>query len=162
MFLVGSTLTVSTPGVYKYEYVWKTVEERAGFFTFRVRACSDAYVAFGRETALPSGYEVVFGARSNTKTCVKIWGRELTCSTQEGLLDCSKYRQLWVSWNGRVIAAGQGAMAGQRVLVTASMHELNDVGALSFTTAGQNAGEWLFEEDLGMWSTAEDLDRATG
>ncbi|KAI0229902.1 hypothetical protein LSAT2_019688, partial [Lamellibrachia satsuma] len=144
----GSTLTVSTPGIYKYEYVWKTVEQRDGSFAFRVRACSDAYVAFGRETALPGGYEVTFGASSNTKTCVRFWGEEMSCKVHEGLLDCSKYRQLWVSWSGLVITAGQGEMPGQQVLVEYAMHEMNDVGALSFTTARQKSGEWLFEEDL--------------
>ena len=92
---------------------------------------------------------MTFGANSNTKTCVRFWGEEMSCKVHEGLLDCSKYRQLWVSWSGLVITAGQGEMSGQQVLVEYAMHEMNDVGALSFTTARQKSGEWLFEEDLG-------------
>ena len=149
LFVTGSTLTVSTPGIHAYDYVWKSVDDREGFLAFRVRACSDAYVAFGRQTAHFSGYEVSFGANSSTKTCVRFWGEETLCGTKKELLDCNKYRQLWVSWSGKVIAAGQGELPGRHVLVKFEMHELNYIGALSFTTAREKAGEWMFDEDLG-------------
>ena len=149
IFVPGSSLTVSTPGIHAYDYVWKSVEDREGYLAFRVRACSEAYVAFGRQTAHFNGYEVSFGANSSNKTCVIVWGEETMCGTKKELLDCKKYRQLWVSWGGSGIAAGQGELPGRHVLVKFDMPEVSDIGALSFTTAREKAGEWMFDEDLG-------------
>ena len=70
--------------------------------------------------------------------------------THKPVLNCNEYNAFWVSWADNTIQVGRGYIYGEKLLASAKDNNPRLITALGFSTGYQNAGQWKFDEDLGM------------
>ncbi|CAD5116870.1 DgyrCDS5711 [Dimorphilus gyrociliatus] len=141
--------TPSSPFNMRYNYIWKTVERRDGFFAFRVRSCQDAHISL----ALNQGerdYEVVLGSYYNTKFSLRKYrGRyvQKDVVNQNGVVHCIDFRAFWISWRNGTISVGRGSVYGRNTEVELYDKDFRGVSVLGFTQFAVDA-DWFFDEEL--------------
>lgn len=133
----------------RYNYIWKTVERRDGFFTFRVRSCQDAHISL----ALNQGekdYEVVLGAFKNQKFSVRKYRggyAQKDVVNQNGVVHCIDFRAFWISWRNNTISVGRGSIFGKNTEVELYDKDFRGVSVLGFTQWAVD-GDWFLDEEL--------------
>ena len=65
------------------------------------------------------------------------------------VLDCQEQTSVWIKWENGLIQAGVGVVPGFMKVVEWKDSSPYTIKAVTATTAGNNPGEWTFDQRIG-------------
>ena len=145
-FFSGTHTTFWTPANYTHQFVWLTLVGD-NHFIFKVKSCSEAYIAL---TKIPyntpvSSYEIALGLQGNTVSELRhhVGPTEVKATAQISALDCSTYKEFWISWDKGHIKCGHGATVDQNQFLYWADPYPHDVNSLSLASGSEATWEIL-------------------
>lgn len=116
----------------------------ATFITFKVRACSDAYIAL---SSPPKKIVIELGRYNNTQSCIQVYPQgKCSASASEPVLDCRKYRSFSVHWgDSQILVKKRDPTPDENIFLSLPLsYTLDDVNIGISTRCGP-LGNWVFE-----------------
>lgn len=118
--------------------------------TFKVQACHDVHFALiNGHSEQDQLYEIVIGGWNGMKSVIRTAKQSQEVKQKQHaskILDCSTYKQFWISWNHETIEVGEGGFIGQHTFMGwtsgAPLIPIQDGG---FYTAFGSTGDWIFD-----------------
>ena len=150
--IIGRAIRLFTPDNYSYQ--------RVGFSSFyatsvifKVQACNDAHVGLFEvlDTSGKFPYEIVFGGSKNQWTYIRNQSliSNVASARTPNILDCSKFKTLWVSWRGGFIEAGVGAIVGDNKVIDWQDPQPRGIHYVGISTGWGSTGLWEFSDYKG-------------
>lgn len=151
--VVGNYLAAFTPDDFRYQYVWKSTQNKNSQFRFLVLACHDVHINMSpREGEVY--YEAVLGGWNNTMSVIRLANVHMQEYLETGIVHCNEFRQFWISWTEATIRVGKGTELFQSTFLEWNDSNFAGVNHLSFSCGYGSYGIWAFNENLGHCSSA--------
>lgn len=114
------------------------------FITFKVQACSDAYIALSSPIKNKTMI-IELGIYNNTLSCIRPYPQdEPSAVTYEAALDCREYRPFTVNWEAGQILVKKGDPTESNTFLRLRLnYNLNDV-KVGISTRCESNGIWVF------------------
>lgn len=124
-----------------------TISEN-NFINFKIKACNDVHVALiSGNTENDPLYEIVIGGWSNTESRIRKAKQSNDVATAKGdFLNCSEYKEFWISWDSITINIGRGDVFDKDTifLTWSNADGLRTIINIGVYTAFESTGEWIF------------------
>ncbi|XP_011428609.3 uncharacterized protein [Magallana gigas] len=117
----------------------------ATFITFKVRACSDAYIAL---SSPPKKIVIELGRYNNTQSCIQVYPQgECSASASEPVLDCRKYRSFSVHWgDSQILVKKRDPTPDENIFLSLPLNYTLDDVNIGISTRCGPLGNWVFED----------------
>lgn len=117
------------------------------FMNFMIKACSNVYVALSETqnfNAPINYYKVVIGLLNGGVSLrnMRTRGEVFFNRTNSQLMDCSKYRQFWISWKNGHLKLGGGIYLDKYILADWIDQRPFTVSAIGLMTKHGSVGDW--------------------
>ena len=117
---------------------------------FSVLTCQDARIALAPTTDFTSlMYDVGLAVWRNTRSVIRtVFGddnKNAALNNESNIVNCTEFRDFWVSWTDNHIKSGKGLVVGQDILVSyddshSPKYEVNFIG---ISTGWGAPGTWV-------------------
>ena len=151
---------MNTPNNEAYSDHWLSFKQSQKFLNFAIHSCRSARLFLSHTPFSPPLYEVRIGHDSNTKSQIIRYtmnesginqGTVVADELSQGILDCSRPRPFWLSWQGSKIEVAMESSSGQRFLDWMDS-DPQHVSAVSMATGPESRGEWKYSVKEGNYS----------
>ncbi|CAH1794507.1 unnamed protein product [Owenia fusiformis] len=142
---IGREVRIQTPNDYRFDHGYVTVGSSTSLL-FNVKTCNDAHLELLERPNLIdcNVYEIVIGCCGGRGTSIR--NRRLGPNKQSAwtpnVLACNETRPFWVSWDGGVIAVGEGSLVGVNGIIAWKDPDPHGVKAVAFASWSTASAEW--------------------
>ena len=137
LFTSGEKITYYTGDVYDVGQLWVEVGASVTWYNFRVRACHDAivYLSHERMAASDSAYEIAIGTKNNLRTQIRRASDRQVLADEDtpDIVNCSNYRQFWVSWVEGLLQMGTGGLKDINKVISHDTADTRTIRSVAMT-----------------------------